>query len=276
MPNQPALGGKMHKVPKGKRWRLWPTRAEVPGLYNVTPHKLAAATKRAKLRAYATSDGNVRFDPKELRAVFGPPNTEREDEPEVEASPVAAGDDGGDDDPPVALDPPVSTVHDLMNEVLAMLREVRKEKVDVLQHCLQPLQHGIRLLEKLLDSALARCIDLEKQRDLVQNEREQLASEAHIRNLELRKVEKAEERRAEIMAMLKLAVPELVMAYVRGQNAPKDASTFLAGLDPKVLDILQEGLEPDDAAKLAALRETLERLRPRKQTPNKEQSNGHA
>jgi hypothetical protein len=268
VPNQPAFKAKPKRVPKGSRWRFWPTKAEVPGLYNVTPHRLAAAVNRAHLSAYSTSDGNIRFKPAELRAVFGSPNTpDRDDDDER---------DDERDTEPVRLDAPITSVHELAKELTTLLREQRKEKFEALAYALDPIKEGIKLQRELVDGyKLAadtwrmRCEKLEADRDAIAVEREKLISETHVRDLQLKREEKAEERRATIVkALTEVGLPMLLQGWVAGQSAPKDAQDFLLSLEPEMLKVVRDALEPEQQAKLDVLLPILERLRPRPNAEN--------
>lgn len=258
MPNQPGFKVPSKAAPKGKAWRHWPTRYEIPRLYSVTPHRLAAAVNRAHVPWYECPDKTIRFKPDELNAVFGRPGAPRSDPP-VRAGrnsgPARArarkrdDDDDDDDREPVRGDPPVNTVHDLFKEVIAMLRELRTEKVDALKYALDPLKEGISLLKELLAASMKRASELEASATAVATEREALMSAVHVRNLEIKRFESSEQRRAQVMEIVKAYAPELVATYVASAAVPKNAIDFLGSLDVDMLRAMKTELDLTEAQK---------------------------
>jgi hypothetical protein len=278
VPNQPGFKVPSKAAPKGQAWRRWPTRYEIPRLYSITPHRFAAAVNRAHVPSYKCPDNTIRFKPDELNAVFGRPGAPRSDPP-VRAGrnsgPARArarkrdddDDDDDDDSEPVRVDPPVNTVHDLFKEVIAMLRELRTEKVDALKYALDPLKEGISLLKELLAASMKRASELEASATAVATEREALMSAVHVRNLEIKRFESSEQRRAQVMEIVKAYAPELVATYVASAAVPKNAIDFLGSLDVDMLRAMQTELELT-AAQKSQLGSVIDLLAKQQQRPS--------
>ncbi len=226
-------------------WKLWPRQVEAHLFFpQARERQITARIQSGKLPCYYCPDGSCRINREHLVAIWGEPETVAEKvNPLSAAGREARGDDGRRGkqltSADLELDDPVVG---MFRECREMLRDSRADNAALFKAAMAPITTGIQFLSDTCNRAVERVKELEDRWDASMKQREADDEYRHLRDLELARAKATEERRAEVVTLLKGQLPRLVDKWAGGS-----LRDFVATLDPALVQtIVDTGVLPPE------------------------------
>lgn len=224
-------------------WKLWPRLVEAHLFFpQARERQITARIQAGKLSTYYCPDGSCRINREHMVAIWGEPESVGDRvNPLSAAGREARGDDGKRGkaltSADLELDDPVVG---MFRECREMLRDSRADNALLFKNAMDPITKGVKFLEDMCGRAFDRVKELEDRWDLSMKQREQDDEYRHLRDLEISRAKAQEERRAEVVALLKAQLPRLVDKWAGGS-----LRDFVATLDPALVQtIVETGVLP--------------------------------
>lgn len=250
---QALADGTTPPIPEGVVWNAWPSSLTCASKLGISHKRFQQLILTGDLQPYRALDGTVRFCPDHIQAVANALAALPEDEPAREPATIAATADHVRATTK-ALENAISHAEALMKLVTEPLTQVQRQQ------------------EALVERLLLRLEALESSRDDMIRSREQYLSEEAERQVIREAFTAQEERRAEMMKMVREFVPPLKRAVEWKLGGGKEATTrmkamgdFLSSVEPAFLQGMlgtEDFLTADQREKLCVAlgKEFLEKL----------------
>ncbi len=242
-------------------WRAWPRKGDAHVIWRVRMRQIDAYCRSGKLKQWVCPDQTVRLSSEEITELFGPPGEPKEAPPVRTPQNVL---------PEISQEDPLWGI---FQETVKMLADARKQTIDLVKLLTDPISNQFSRYEALLTARETRIAQLEDRWVESQTRIEESLSAQRVFDMEMAREQAREERRADVMKLLRDQVPALVAKYTGATLLD-----FVRGTEPAVVEsVLQSGvLGADQQAVLrrVAVDVAKERAAAEAATAAKQQVNG--
>lgn len=239
-------------------WITWPRKDEAPAIWGIPIRNLTAKCRVGLITVYLADDQSLRIDPAELLEHFG-----------EQGSAKASGRLGTAGKPgrkasiseEIDIDDPYPS---LLNDLRGLISDLHDDRRKVLDLVLAPAAAQMAALLEANTRQAARITELEERWRQDQDRRLEEQALRQVWELETRKAQNSEARRAELMKMFGDQLPVIVSKWRGGPSVAE----FLIDLPDETIELL---LLTDmlDEAKKEQLKQAWEVLKPLRQAKAK-------
>lgn len=218
-------------VASGEEWKAWPRKTEAHVWYGARERQITALCRAGQITVWRCPDDTLRIDPSELEERYGPPGTfkgrDRAPSDPVERQQRVSARKEPEFD---YADP----LPGLVRELTLLVREHREEKLSILKLVVDPMNHVHKLLQWLTDHAMDRVKTMEARELDTMALYEALTSTKAEQDLRAQDAAGKSANRAEVMAMLRKALPRLLDDFATSGTL----AGFVRTLDPDLVQTL--------------------------------------